>query len=103
MNLDWVAIKAAAPGIIMVAVLAFPMLFFPSWHFAFRLFAACVSVLVGLGAFALFIGHQFEFLRSEDRPILMLGVGLACLIAAAARAIHRGRRDEETSGSSLRK
>jgi hypothetical protein len=91
---EWEAILTAAPGVVFVAILAFPLLFFPSWNFAFRLFAACCSVLVGLGAFALLIGHQFEFLRPQDRPILAVGLGIACLIAGGARAIRRKRENE---------
>ena len=95
MTLDWGAIRNAVPGVLMVVTLAFPMLYFPRWMFVLRLFAACVSVLVGLGAFALFIGHQFEFLRPQDRPILVVGLVIACLISAGARAIRERRRENE--------
>jgi hypothetical protein len=35
------------------------------------------------------IGHQFEFVRQQDMPILILGLGLAVGMATALRRLFR--------------
>jgi hypothetical protein len=83
---------AALPGVIVVAVLAFPLFFFPSWHFGWRLLGACIAVVAGLSLFGQFMGHQFEFLRREDLPILVVGLGVAFALSAVGRLLRAKRR-----------
>jgi hypothetical protein len=82
---------AALPGVIVVAVLSFPLFFFPSWHFGWRLLGACIAVVAGLSLFGQFIGHQFDFLRKQDLPILIVGFGGAFVLSAVGRLL-RGKR-----------
>ena len=89
--LNLTAMWTALPGTIVVALLAFPLLFFPRWNFGWRLLGACVAVVAGLSLFGMFIGHQFEFLRKQDLPILVVGLGVAFALSAVGRRL-RGRR-----------
>lgn len=82
----------ALPGVIMVAVLAFPVLFFPSGRFLFRLIGSFFIVMIGLSLFGMFIGHQFEFLRWQDMPVLGMGMALAIALSAGGRALRRKPR-----------
>jgi hypothetical protein len=85
---DWIT---ALPGILLVAVLALPALYFPRWNLVYRLALACVSVLL----FSLLLGlmtHEFHFTRPEDLLIEGVGIGLSGSISELARfAISRIR------------
>lgn len=76
------------PGILIVAAIAFPCLFFIKRNFVLRLVAACVVVVIFLFVFGLFSGHQFSFTRREDLPPLLLGLALACLLSFGGRALR---------------
>lgn len=85
------SLLTALPGVIVVTVLAFPLFFFPSWHFGWRLAGACIAVVAGLSLFGQFIGHQFEFLRKQDMPVLTVGLGVAFALSAVGRLL-KGKR-----------
>ena len=58
MKIDVAWIVAIIPGVLVVAVLAFPMLFFPRWHVLLRLLGSCITVVAGLGMFGAILGHE---------------------------------------------
>jgi len=76
------------PGILIVAVVAFPAFFFMKRNVVIRLVVACVSIVAVLLLFGAVMGHQFTFTRREDLPPLFIGVGLGWLLSAGARALR---------------
>jgi hypothetical protein len=62
------------PGVLVVAVVAFPSFFFIKRHAAIQLLAGVVSVAAVLFLFGVFLGHEFTFWRLEDMPPWVLGL-----------------------------
>jgi len=85
------------PGILVVAVVAFPAFFFMKRNVVIRLVGACVSVIAVLLLFSVVIGHQFTFTRPQDLPLLILGVGLGWLLSTIGRALHAASSRRKSS------
>lgn len=77
------------PGVVIVAIGAFPAFFFVRQGFVIRLVLATICVLALLSVFGALIGHEFHFLRYEDMPPLVLGLAVGWLLASACRAYVR--------------
>ncbi|HET7366229.1 MAG TPA: hypothetical protein VFJ70_21845, partial [Burkholderiales bacterium] len=62
------------PGVLLVAVVAFPSFFLIRRHLLIQLLAACVCVAAVLFTFGMLLGHEFKFWRTEDLPPWVLGL-----------------------------
>jgi hypothetical protein len=86
--MDEQTFRQMLPGVLFVAMAAFPALCFMKRSFGVRLVVAAMCVFGFLSLFGLILGHQFTFWNRESIPLLVIGFALAWLAAFGVRYFH---------------
>jgi hypothetical protein len=79
------SINSLLPGVLFVAILAFPAFCFIRKGFFLRLLVACGVPVTFVLWLSFGMGHQFTFLSIEAIPVLVIGLGLAWFISVFCR------------------
>jgi hypothetical protein len=76
------------PNLLVVALVAFPAFFLIRRGFVRRLAAGAISALAFLFFFGSALEPPFSFTRLQDFPPLVLGLGLAWILAMIGRVLR---------------
>jgi hypothetical protein len=76
------------PNLVVVMVVAFPAFFLMHRNVVYRLAAGTISALAFLVLLGAALEPPFSFARLQDIPPLVLGLGLAWILATIGRVLR---------------